>query len=135
MDKDAFLGRGWNFPPSFTKNKGVDIVSYEKDIRQSLYVLFGTSPGERVHRYDYGCPLRKYVFEVMNASTVTRMRNDIEKAVTLFEPRIVLEEVSFVEKVAEGMLLIRLTYTICRTNKRSNMVYPFYLNEGTDVTR
>lgn len=135
MDNNVFLGKGWNFPPAFTKDKGVEIVAYEEDIRQSLYILFSTSPGERVHRYDYGCPLRKYVYEVMNTSTVTRMRNDIEKAVTLFEPRILLEEVSFEEKAEEGILLVRLEYTINWTNKRSNMVYPFYLQEGTDITR
>lgn len=30
--------------------------SYEQDIEESLRILFSTSPGERVNRYDYGCP-------------------------------------------------------------------------------
>lgn len=135
MDNDAFLGKGWNYPPTFTKNRGVEIVAYEEDIRQSLYILFSTSPGERVHRYNYGCPLRKYVYEIMNTSTMRWMSNDIEKAVTLFEPRILLENISFEEKSEEGILLIELEYTINRTNKRSNMVFPFYLHEGTDIIR
>lgn len=134
MNNDAFLGRGWNFSPTFTKDKGVKVIAYEDDIQQSLYILFSTFPGERVHRFNYGCPLRKYVYEVMNTSTVTQIRNDIEKAVTLFEPRILLEEVSFEEDTEQGILLIKLNYTINRTNKRSNMVYPFYLHEGTDIT-
>lgn len=135
MDNDAFLGKGWNYPPTFIKNRGVEIVAYEEDIRQSLYILFSTSPGERVHRYNYGCPLRKYVYEIMNTSTMRWMSNDIEKAVTLFEPRILLENISFEEKTEEGILLIELEYTINRTNKRSNMVFPFYLHEGTDIIR
>lgn len=61
------------------------------------------------------------------------MRNDITRAVTLFEPRITLEDVSFEEQPDEGLLLIQLTYTVIRTNSRNNMVYPFYLNEGTDT--
>jgi len=132
LDNDAFLGKGWNFPPTLTEN-GVKMVSYEQDIQQSLRVLLGTSPGERVNRYDYGCPLRKYAFEVMNTEIVAQMRNDIAKAVMLFEPRIALEEVSFEKREAEGLLLIKLVYTIVRTNNRSNMVYPFYLNEGTSI--
>ena len=64
---------------------------------------------------------------------VTQMRNDITRAVMLFEPRITLEEVSFEKKEEEGVLLIKLIYTIVRTNNRSNMVYPFYLNEGTNL--
>lgn len=132
LDNDAFLGKGWNFPPTLTEN-GVKMVSYEQDIQQSLRVLLGTSPGERVNRYDYGCPLRKYAFEVMNTEIVAQMRNDIAKAVMLFEPRIALEEVSFEKREEEGLLLIKLVYTIVRTNNRSNMVYPFYLNEGTSI--
>lgn len=129
LETDAFLGRGWNFPPTLTDG-GVEMVTYEEDIEQSLRVLFSTSPGERVNRYDYGCPLRRYVFEPMTTQTTAQMRNDITRAFILFEPRITLEDVSFEEQPEKGVLLIRLTYTVIRTNNRNNMVYPFYLNEG-----
>lgn len=132
LDTDAFLGRGWSFPPTLTDG-GVAMAAYEEDIEQSLRVLFSTSPGERVCRYDYGCPLRRYAFEPMTTQTTVRMRNDITRAIILYEPRITLEDVSFEEQPAEGRLLIRLTYTVVRTNNRNNMVYPFYLNEGTNV--
>lgn len=56
LDTDAFLGRGWSFPPTLTDG-GVAMAAYEEDIEQSLCVLFSTSPGERVCHYDYGCPL------------------------------------------------------------------------------
>ena len=63
------------------------------------------------------------------------MRNDIARAIILFEPRITLEDVSFEMQQQIGVLLIHLTYTIIRTNNRNNMVYPFYLDEGTNVSR
>ncbi|MFT0424861.1 GPW/gp25 family protein [Bacteroides thetaiotaomicron] len=129
MDADAFLGRGWSFPLELTED-GVKMSSYEKDIEESLRILFSTSPGERVNRYAYGCPLRRYAFEPMTTETMVRMRNDITRAVILFEPRVMLEDVSFEEQSVEGLLPIRLTYTVVRTNNRNNMVYPFYLNEG-----
>lgn len=132
LDTDAFLGRGWSFPPTLTDG-GVAMAAYEEDIEQSLRVLFSTSPGERICRYDYGCPLRRYAFEPITTETTVRMRSDIARAVILFEPRITLEEVSFEEQLAEGVLLICLTYTVIRTNNRNNMVYPFYLNEGTTI--
>ena len=31
-----------------------DEAAYEEKIRQSLWTLLSISPGERVHRYDYG---------------------------------------------------------------------------------
>lgn len=107
--------------------------AYEQDIEESLRVLFSTSPGERVNRYDYGCPLRRYAFEPITTETTVRMRNDITRAIILYEPRITLEEVSFEEQPEQGVLLIHLAYMVIRTNNRNNMVCPFYLNEGTNL--
>lgn len=131
MNTNAFLGKGWSFPPRLTED-GATMVTYEQDIKQSLCVLLSTTPGERVNRYEYGCPLSRYAFEPMTTEVMARMRNDITRAILLFEPRIELEEVSFEEQAEKGVLLIQLTYTIVHTNSRSNMVYPFYLNEGTN---
>lgn len=61
------------------------------------------------------------------------MQSDISRAVTLYEPRIALEDVSFEEQPERGVLLIHVSYTVIRTNNRNNMVYPFYLNEGTST--
>lgn len=134
MDNDAFLGVGWSFPPVIM-DRGVKMSAYEDDIRESLRVLFSTTPGERVNRYDYGCPLRKFSFEPLTQQTVERMRNAISRAVILFEPRIVLESVSFEDDPVEGCLQIQLTYTVSKTNNRNNMVFPFYINEGTSVEK
>ena len=132
LNSNAFLGKGWKFPPELTED-GVAMSSYRQDIEESLRILFSTSPGERVNRYDYGCPLHRYAFEPIDTLTTVRMREDIARAITLFEPRITLEDVSFEEHADKGLLLILITYTIIRTNSRSNMVYPFYLNEGTNI--
>lgn len=41
---------------------------------------------------------------------------------------------SFLYRMSKsGILRITLDYTIRRTNRRTNMVYPFYLHEGTDL--
>ena len=109
------------------------MVADEENIRQSLWTLLSTSPGERVHRYDYGCPLRRYVFEIMDISTQTLLRDEIERAVVMYEPRIDLHRVDFETDEKEGILRILLDYTVRQTNRRTNMVYPFYLNEGTDL--
>lgn len=133
LDNEAFLGRGWSFPPVLT-DSGVKLSAYEQDIRESLRVLFSTSPGERVNRYDYGCNLRQYAFEPLSEQLTVRIRNEIARAVILFEPRIELEDVSFEEQPENGVLLIHLTYKVLRTNNRNNMVYPFYLREGTSIS-
>ncbi|OCA03060.1 GPW/gp25 family protein [Akkermansia glycaniphila] len=134
MNDNAFLGKGWSFPPEFGKRShGVNMVDGDEDIQQSLCVLLSCSPGERVHRPDYGCDLRRYAFEAMDTAAQTLLRNEIERAVILFEPRIRLISVEFKIDHEQGILRILLDYTINSVNRRSNMVYPFYLNEGTDL--
>lgn len=134
MEK-SFLGKGWSFPPEFRKGVEPTMTAVEEeDIRQSLEILMRTTPGERVHRYDFGCGIRRFVHEEMTLTTQTQMQDVISRAVLMFEPRVTLHDVDFdMERIYEGVIMIGLDYTVRRTNSRSNMVFPFYLNEGTEI--
>lgn len=133
--EESFLGKGWSFPPEF--RKGIEptvVVTEEKDIRQSLEILMRTNPGERVHRYDFGCGIRRFIHEDMTLTVQTQMQDVISRAVLMFEPRVTLNEVNLnLEQVYEGVIWVELDYTVRRTNSRTNMVFPFYLREGTDI--
>jgi phage baseplate assembly protein W len=134
VDK-SFLGTGWSFPPEFNgAAKNVRTVSEEEDIQQSLFILFSTHPGERVMQPSYGCNLRSMVFEDISVSTETVIKDMIQRAVLFFEPRI---DLNFIEldksRIDRGILDILLEYTVRETNSRSNIVYPFYFQEGTNV--
>jgi len=132
---NSFLGTGWRFPPAFGQaNREAAVVSGEEDIRESLYILFSTTPGERVMQPAYGCDLRALSFASLDSSTITAMRDIIRRAVLFFEPRIDLENVDVDDvQAAEGILQLRLNYRVRTTNSRSNMVYPFYFLEGTNL--
>ena len=136
VDK-AFLGVGWGFPPEFHRHAdalGVKMVTEEDDIAESLGILLSTSPGERLMQPSYGCGLYTMVFETINQSTITRLKDLIERAVLFFEPRVTLESIDIdTENVLEGVLKIRLNYRVRKTNSRSNIVYPFYYLEGSQV--
>lgn len=135
MEDKIFLGVGWGFPPEFNKSTCSTVLSSgEENIRESLRILFSTSPGERVNYYDFGCTVRKFIFESMDVTTQTLLTEEIRKTVVLFEPRIALDSIILEVNREKGIMFIKLDYTICQTNRRSNMVYPFYLNEGTDIT-
>ncbi len=108
------------------------MVSEETDIRESLYILLSTSPGERIMLPSYGCGLKSNVFETVNESVVTEIKDIIERAILFYETRITLNSINVdTEKQYNGILKILLEYTVRTTNNRSNMVYPFYFREGT----
>jgi phage baseplate assembly protein W len=132
---DSFLGTGWNFPPEFNKrSKEVKMVSEEEDIRQSLRILLSTAPGERIMNPAYGCGLKSITFGNITSSTITEVKDMIERAILFFEPRITLDNVEIdTGEMYEGVLRIQIGYTVRTTNNRSNMVYPFYFLEATNI--
>jgi phage baseplate assembly protein W len=131
----TFLGTGWAFPPSFEPTTGaVMLASAEEDIAQSLRILFATSPGERVMQPTYGCELKAMVFEELTASTITDIKDIVERAIRFFEVRITLNRIDVDETDwLHGELRLILDYTIRTTNTRSNLVFPLYLKEGSSV--
>ena len=83
---------------------------------------------------EFGCGLRSLVFANITSSTITEIKDLIESAVLFFEPRITLDNIDVdTGDIPRGLLRIRLEYTIRTTNSRSNMVYPFYVLEGTNI--
>lgn len=133
----SFLGRGWAFPPTFSKGGAggrVAMTADADDIRQSLHILLSTAPGERVMRPEFGCGLKNHVFANVSHGAIVQMKDLIERAILFFEPRITLTDIQVSDQdIADGRLDISLHYTVRMTNTRSNMVYPFYFIEGTNV--
>jgi len=137
METDnAFLGRGWGFPPTFDKaSKSVGMLEEEKDIESSLEILLSTRLGERIMQPNYGCNLDEMVFEAMNLTMLTYMKDLVENAILYYEPRIDLEKIEIdTSQELEGILLIIIDFTVRTTNSRYNYVFPFYKNEGSNLT-
>ncbi|MEI9921438.1 MAG: GPW/gp25 family protein [Bacteroidota bacterium] len=130
----TFLGRGWSFPPTFNDKRAVTMVAYEEDIVQSLKILLSTRPGERVMLPRYGCSLDVLLFEPITTSSIAYVKDLIKTAVLYYEPRIEVEAISInTVDVDDGLIMIELSYVILATNSRFNLVYPFYINEGSIV--
>lgn len=131
-DEQTFLGRGWAFPPTFSTGGGqVAMANAEQDVHESIRIILGTRPTERTMRPAFGCDLHSLMFEEVNVSLETRIKQLVTDALLYNEPRIDLEGVDVNEQAdAPGLLHIRVTYRIRATNSRFNLVYPFYLNEA-----
>lgn len=131
----SFLGRGWSFPPTFSSDAGgINMVSEEDDIKQSLEILLGTSLGERMMLPEFGCNLHQYLFESISTSKVHFLKELIRTAILKFEPRINLEEIVIDQSAyLDGIIRIELDYSIQTTNTRFNLVFPYYKVEGTNI--
>jgi len=132
----SFLGRGWSFPPTFSKaTREVLLTADEEDIKKSLEILLSTTVGERFLQPQFGCNLDNYVFEPINATTETLIKLTVKNAILFFEPRLELVSVKLdTTFITEGRADIIIEYDIISTNSRFNLVYPFYLNEANNKT-
>ena len=62
------------------------------------------------------------------------MKDVIKLAVLYYEPRIRIEEIHInYGDVGDGLVFVSLEYTIIKVNVRSNIVFPFYKLEGTNI--
>ena len=131
----SFLGKGWSFPPVFDKlSLGVRMEENEKDIESSIRLILNTHQGERLMQPDFGCSLYRMSFENFDKGSITQIGEIIRVALLHFEPRILFENVELVEhNVNEGIVTLRLIYTVIITNTRSNIVFPYYIMGGTNL--
>jgi phage baseplate assembly protein W len=136
MDQqNDFLGRGWSFPPSFSKPlQSVEMNEKVEDIEKSLQILLTTGIGERLMQPRYGCNMEDMLFESLDTATQTIIIDRIKTAILFFEPRIDAKRIELNTKnELEGEILVEIEYLIPSTNSRYNFVFPFFRNEGTEL--
>lgn len=130
MKAKDFLGIGWKFSVQVDSSGKIAMSEYEKDIKESIWLILSTAKGERVMRPDFGCGIHDLVFAPINVTTFTLVETNVRDALTLWEPRIEVIHVGVSADEEEiGKLLVSIDYRVRRTNNEFNLVYPFYLSE------
>ena len=120
------LGSGWRFPIGLDRRDSIAIARHEEKIRQSIIIIIGTAKGERVMRPDFGCDIHDRIFNVIDAGTLTLIRNAVKEALVLWEPRIeVLLITPHTNELSKGRISIDISYKIRYTNTAHNLVYEF----------
>ena len=80
----------------------------------------------------FGAGIKDYVFESTASWCAPDCRAAIQKALTQWEPRIQVISVQATPSTTqESLVLVSINYQIRDTNELYNMVYPFFLTEGT----
>jgi len=126
-----YLGVGWKFPVRVNARGGLSLSSNEEDVQEAIWIILSTARGERQMLPKFGCDIHDYVFAPNNTITRGNIAHAVRQALTRWEPRIDVLDVSIDDSTPPNMLLIRVDYRIRANNTLYNMVYPFFLQEGT----
>ncbi|MBV9927293.1 MAG: GPW/gp25 family protein [Acidobacteria bacterium] len=131
-DRRDFLGVGWKFPLQVSAAGRIAQSRYEQRIEESIYLILSTAKGERVMMPDFGCGIHELVFAPNNVQTRTLVVQQVREALVAYERRIDVLDVTAESSEGEpNLLLVRVNYRVRANNALGNLVYPFYINEGS----
>ncbi len=123
-----FLGQGLAFPLQFNPRGEIALASGEHDIAQSIKIILGTAPGERVMRPEFGCRVSSLIFAPRDAATEALLIDYVREALQRWEPRIEVDRIQVSDDAQrDGVWLVDISYTIKTTHDTRSIVYPFFL--------
>ena len=124
-----FLGTGLAFPLQMNPARRFKLVGGEEDINQSIQIILGTAPGERLMRPEFGCRVHELIFAPYDSATEALVIFYVEEALAFWEPRIQVTEVIIDAERDEGVILVHIRYLIKATHDERSIVYPFYIED------
>lgn len=133
-ENTRYIGQGWSFPLKTDSGGRMRLVTGTEDIEQAIRIILGTSPGERVMRPEFGCRAKDMIFESMNNQTFALAALQVQDALTMWEPRIIVRDVKIDRSPYEdGVMLCEIIYEVNATHDIRNIVYPFYIEKEPEV--
>lgn len=120
------LGRGLAAPVGPAPSGRLAIAEGPEKVRQAIFTILETEPGERVMLPDFGCGLRRFLMEPNGYVTRAGMEREITRALQRFEPRISLDEVTVSAGNDPAMALIEIRYRHLANGREDNLVFPFW---------
>ena len=130
MENDT-IGKGWSFPVRPSPDNRLAYLGGPEKVRQSIWLILSTAPGERQMLPEFGCGIHDLVFQANTAALRGVVQGQVQDALTRWEPRIdVLDVRVETEPELRNYLLIRIDYRLRANNSFYNLVYPFFINEG-----
>jgi hypothetical protein len=90
-------------------------------IRNSIYNMFTTIPGQKILNPVFGLNLMQYIFEEVNETTAQDIGNTIFNNVTIFEPRISGLTVEVIADPDNAQYIINLRFLVPTLNNNSSI--------------
>jgi len=131
----SFLGSGWSFPVAFNiGNSQLLLTKNDANINEAIDIILKTKLGERLMDSDFGSGMQQFFFRSRDEALKSELREMIMTSLLINEPRITVQEVLIEYSSSDlGRVDITVEYIFNQVNTRHNYVFPFYLNEGTNL--
>lgn len=125
------LGAGLGQPIGPDEAGALRAASGPEKVRQSIFTILDTEPGERVMRPDFGCGLSRWLMAPNSPATRAAIEREVSLALERWEPRIKLAGVSVATTDDRAMVLVEIRYAHVLDGRQDILVYPFYLEQSS----
>lgn len=105
--------------------KDLPVIKDENAIKRSVLNLFSYQKGEKAFDPNFGSNIPNYLFEVFDYATAVAIQDEVTRMVTLYEPRINLEEVVVEPDFNTNEYELAIIYTLPNNAQRFDIT--FYL--------
>jgi uncharacterized protein len=109
LQKNIAIGLSIPFnKPSAFKNT----YSTKEQVKYNLINLLLTNKGERVENPEFGCDIKKSIFDFINSDNISKINNNIRVGVQTFIPEINLENVIITPEPDQNYVNVKVEYSM-----------------------
>jgi uncharacterized protein len=122
MSGASLFGMGPSFPMRVDAAGGIAWSAGESNVAESIRVILGTEPGERLFRPEFGAGLRSFLWKPNTVTTRQLLVDRIEKALARDEARIRVESVvANRDAVDPEAVVIEIRYRLVATQSTASL--------------
>jgi len=109
LQKNIAIGLSipFNKPSSFKST-----YSTKEQVKFNLINLLLTNKGERVENPEFGCDIKKSIFDFINTDNINKINNNIRVGVQTFIPEINLENVIITPEPDQNYVNVKVEYSM-----------------------
>jgi phage baseplate assembly protein W len=86
--------------------------STKEQVKYNLINLLLTKKGERVENPEFGCDIKKSIFDFINTDNINKINNNIRVGVQTFIPEINLENVIITPEPDQNYVNVKVEYSM-----------------------
>ena len=86
--------------------------STKEQVKYNLINLLLTNKGERVENPEFGCDIKKSIFDFINTDNINKINNNIRIGVQTFIPEINLENVIITPEPDQNYVNVKVEYSM-----------------------
>jgi phage baseplate assembly protein W len=110
----------FNGPGVFKKT-----YSTKEQIKSNLINLLLTDNGERIMNPNFGCELKRFVFEGINENNISDLKISINNSISLYIPEITVSSIDVISNKDSNLIDITVSYVLNISNNADQVTVQF----------